>query len=268
MNIVKEFEELLESLYPNTKAIAVNSGTSALIACLQSLDLYPGSCDEAGDEVITTPFTFQATSDAILLSGGIPVFADINEHDHLINMFEVDKLINCYTKAIVPVNLFGRISMRSPTTRCNNIPIIEDSAQSFLHPHNMNTLSDAQCFSFYRTKNLQAGEGGAIVVKNDGLLDYEKIWSICNNGRLPGKPKYEHYNIGYNFRMSEHTALILYNQLRYHQKGITSEIGIYDESNGYYPMLVYQQPSYKKLGITGKCPVAEEYIKEKRNGSK
>lgn len=256
MNIVKEFEELLESYYPGTKAIAVNSGTSALVACLKSL--FSG----CGDTVITTPFTFQATSDAIILANMEPVFADIYEGNHLISTSCVGKLIDSSTRAIVPVNLFGRICDSYLPMVTKNIPIIEDSAQAFLHQDNIAFFGDAQCFSFYRTKNLQAGEGGAIVIRESGKLDYEKIWSICNNGRLPNRPKYEHYNVGYNFRMSEHTALILYNQLKYHSQAIIAELGKYNESDGYYPKLVYQQESYKKLGITGNCPVAEALVKK------
>lgn len=254
MNIVAEFEALLESYYPNTKAIAVNSGTSALLACLKSLDL------KEKDEVITTPFTFQATTDAIVLAGGTPVFADISIPTHLITPNTVKPVLSGNSKCIVPVNLFGRVVLDG-VINLNKLPTIEDSAQAFLHPKNLVTRSDAQCFSFYRTKNLQASEGGAIIVKKNGMLDYEKIWSICNNGRLPDKPKYEHYYVGYNFRMSEHTALILYNQLKYHPKSIKAELGIYGEKNGYYKTLTYQQPSYTGR-FTPNCPNAEKVVKK------
>lgn len=259
MNVVVEFEHLLEEYYPGTMAIAVNSGTSALFACLKAIKM--GSIDT----VITTPFTFQATADAIVLAGGRPRFADIHEENCLINAESVRNTIDATTRAIVPVNLFGQIYDSYLPMVTKHLPIIEDSCQAFLHPDNFSFFGDAQCFSFHRSKNLQCGEGGAIVIKKNGRLDCEKIWSICNNGRLPGKPRHEFYNIGFNFRMSEHLALILYNQLKHHPTSIQAELGSYNTKDGYYSKLVYQQPSYQWLYPKPRCPIAEKIAKKVEN---
>ena len=97
------FEEEFKKEFGVRDAIAVNSGTSALIATLCSLDLKPT------DEIITTPFTFAATTAAILIAGGKPVFVDIDEMNHLINAYKIKDAITENTKAILPVHLFGRV---------------------------------------------------------------------------------------------------------------------------------------------------------------
>lgn len=251
--VVEEFEKLIATKYKvdAKNVIAVNSGTSALIAALYSLDLN-------GGEVITTPFTFQATSDAIILAGGKPVFADIDPETHLIDIKSILSMITDKTKAIVPVHLFGRVfdTKKLMHSMPRFIPLVEDACQCFLHPK-LKLNGSLMCFSFYRTKNLQCDEGGAIIVKYS--TDIQKIKAICNNGRTK---RFQHEYVGFNFKMSEHCALVAYNQLKYHEKSIINELGSYDEKNGFYPKLVYHQPSYVNRGITGNCPVAEKVVKE------
>jgi dTDP-4-amino-4,6-dideoxygalactose transaminase len=252
---VKEaFEKELIKYFPHTKdAIAVNSGTSALIACLWSLDMNPG------DEVITTPFTFQATTNAIVIAGGTPVFVDIGD-DYLINADLIEEKITDKTRAIVPVNIFGKLcnikKISDLAYEYGNIAVIEDSAQSFggQWPRG----SDAQCYSFYKTKNLSTFEGGAIVIPNVSLLNHKKIRAICDNGQTS---KYYHEYIGFNFKMSDMTALLGLERLKLHMVGALSELGMYGPQSGHYPTLTYQQPAIKKRGITGDCPNAERLVR-------
>ena len=101
-----------------------------------------------------------------------------------------------------------------------------------------------------------------ICVPKGSRLDDEKIRSICNHGQMG---KYNHEHLGFNFRLAEPLCLMAYEQMKLHMKGITSELGIRGPNQGHYPNVVYQQPAYKKLGIIGNCPVAEEVAYKKKN---
>lgn len=241
------FEQLLTETLEVEHTIAVNSGTSALIAALYSLDLKPG------DEVITTPFTFQATINAIIIAGGTPVFADI-EDDYLLDPTQVRLSMTDRTKAILPVNLFGQICRIEAIKDCivnTDILIIEDCAQSF----GLETvMSDVQCYSFYKTKNLSTFEGGAITFPKGSRMDHDKIRAICDNGQTS---KYKHDYIGFNFRMSDLSALVGIERLKMHKTAIISELGMYGPADGHYPLLAYQQEAIRRLNYYGNCPNAE-----------
>lgn len=252
------FETELASYLNVPNVIAVNSGTSALIGALWSLDLKPE------DEVITTPFTFISTTNAIIIAGGKPVFVDIKKEDHLIDDRRIEEAITKNTKAIVPVHLFGRTCNMTEIMRIAkkfDLIVIEDAAQSFgcLYQNSMTgSIGDAGCFSFYKTKNLSTFEGGAIAIKNESKLSHDKIRAICDPGinRIDGK------YIGFNFRMPEPCALIGYEKLKLHKPTIEAEIGRYDERNGFYKKLVYQYEVYRELGHYPNCPIAEEVVKQ------
>lgn len=262
--VVDRFEEELSEFLSVPNVVAVNSGTSALIASLWHLGLSPG------DEVITTPFTYQATINAILIAGGTPVFVDINEDDFLINVDKIEEAITDRTMAIIPVHLFGQSCAMTKIIdicRKHGLYLIEDAAQAFglkLGQKYVGTFGDVGCFSFYKTKNLSTFQGGAIAIPYNSDIDVEKIRAICNNGQI-GKYNFEH--IGFNFEMSELSALVGMERLLMHKKGITSELGIYGIKNGHYPRVAYDTPALHRLGITGNCPVAELVAERVRNGS-
>jgi len=254
------FENYVKSKFDLKDCIAVNNGTSALIAVLWSLDLKPG------DEVITTPFTFIATSNAIIISGGKPVFADVDPETFLIDPEEIIKLITPRTKAIIPVHLYGRVCEMEKINKIAKemgIIVIEDTAQAFGSTchcgKNAGMMSDAGTFSFYKTKNISTFEGGMICIPKCSNLDSKKIRSICNQGQ---DGKYNHVNIGFNFRLAEPLCLMAYEQMKLHMKGIKAELGFRGPEQGHYPSLVYQQPAYINLGIEGNCPRAEKIAKE------
>lgn len=255
------FEEYIKKEFNIRECITCNSGTSALIAVLYSLDLKPD------DEIITTPLTFIATSNSVVIAGGRPVFADIKEEDFLIDPVEIEKKITEKTKAIIPVHLYGRCCDMDAIMNIAakyNLLVIEDTSQSFGKKYNnkrLGTIGDAGTFSFYKTKNISTFEGGMISIPHHSKFDGEKIRSICNQGQVG---KYNHEYIGFNFRLAEPLILLAYERIKLHMTGVESELGLRGPEQGHYPEVVYNQPIYKKMGITGSCPVAEkaaEYIK-------
>ena len=257
------FEDYCKETFNQKDVIAVNNGTSALIAPLWSMDLQPD------DEVITTPFTFIATSNSILISGGKPVFVDISEDDYLIDVDKIEGAITEKTKAIIPVHLYGRACNMDRIMEIadkHNLVVIEDTAQAFGAEYNskmLGTIGDAGTFSFYKTKNISTFEGGMITIPHHSKLDSDKIRSITDQGQVG---RYNHEYVGYNFRLTEPVCLISVSQMKIHMIGIKAELGIRGPAQGHYPNVVYDQPAYKRLGITGDCPIAEAVaaeIKEK-----
>lgn len=280
------FEQEFCKRFQVSDAIAVNSGTSALIAALWSLDLQPG------DEVITTPFTFIATTNAILIAGGKPVFVDIDPVSKLIDPELIEAAITDKTKAIIPVHLYGRMCNMPRIMEISqerNLMVIEDAAQAFgsacdfehapiLAPcisladrthreahccsgkkaRKAGTIGDVGCFSFYKTKNFSTFEGGMITVPEGSRMDAGKMRAICDQGQVG---KYNHEYVGFNFRLAEPLCLIGLEKLKIHQRAYMSELGMRDESHGHYPNVVYEQPAYKRRGLTGNCPNAEAAAK-------
>jgi len=256
------FENYVKERFDLEDCIAVNNGTAALIAPLWSLDMSPG------DEVITTPFTFIATANAIVIAGAKPVFVDIDPETYLIDPEKIRAAITPRTKAIIPVHLYGRICEMekiNEIAKRNNLVVIEDTAQAFGAESKSGKyagmLSDAGSFSFYKTKNISTFEGGMICIPKGSVLDSKKIRSICDQGQVG---KYNHEHIGFNFRLAEPLCLMALEQMKIHMTGIRAELGIRGPEQGHYPRVVYDQPSYKRLEISGNCPIAEKVAQEIR----
>ena len=254
------FENYVKETYDLEDCIAVNNGTSALIAPLWSMDLQPD------DEVITTPFTFIATSNAILIAGAKPVFVDIDPETLLIDANKIEHAITSKTRAIMPVHLYGRVCEMekiNAIAKKHNLVVIEDTAQAFgatCHCGKMaGMMSDCGTFSFYKTKNISTFEGGMICIPKESNLDSEKIRSICNQGQVG---RYNHEYIGFNFRLAEPLCLMAYEQMKLHMKGIKSELGMRGPEMGHYPNVVYRQPAYVRRGVKGDCPIAEKVASE------
>lgn len=263
--VVREiFENYVKETYDLEDCIAVNNGTSAIIAPLWSMELEPG------DEVITTPFTFIATTNAIIIAGGKPVFVDIDPETLLLDPSRIESAITPKTKAIIPVHLYGRVcDMESinEIAKKYNLIVVEDTAQAFgatCHcgkPAGM--MSDVGTFSFYKTKNISTFEGGMICIPKNSKLDARKIRAICDQGQVG---KYNHEYVGFNFRLAEPLCLMALEQMKLHMVGIKSELGLRGPEQGHYPKLVYQQPIYIKKGIVGDCPIAEKIAKQISDG--
>jgi dTDP-4-amino-4,6-dideoxygalactose transaminase len=258
------FEDYVKSRFNLRDCIAVNNGTSALIAPLWSMDLQ--SCDE----IITTPFTFIASSNSILIAGGKPVFVDIDQDTLLIDPNKIEDAITENTKAIMPVHLYGRVCDMESINRIaekHNLIVIEDTSQAFgavdKNGRYAGMASDVGTFSFYKTKNISTFEGGMICIPEESKLDNLKIRSICDQGQVG---KYNHEYLGFNFRLAEPLCLMALEQMKIHMTGIKAELGIRGPEQGHYPKVVYDQPVYKKLNISGNCPIAEKVADQIRNG--
>lgn len=299
---VLEFEEKFANWIGAKYGIATNSGTSALHVALLACGI------GEGDEVITTPFTFIASGNAIVYTGATPVFADIDLDTYTIDSDSIEDLITDKTKAILPVQLYGQAADMDKIREIaekHDLKIIEDAAQAHGAEYNgekVGTLGDMACFSFYPTKNMTTSEGGMITTNDEELAKKAQMFRAHG-----ASERYHHDEIGYNFRMTDIAAAIglaqlnvidefnnkrisnanyLNEQLKdvegivtpkspdnykhvYHQYTILVEKGNRDDwvefltnkgigTGIHYPIPLYNQPIYKKLGIEGDCPLAEK----------
>lgn len=208
---VKKFEEEVKNYLGVSNAIGVASGTDALHLALKALNI------GKGDEVITTPFTFFATVEAILYVGAKPVFVDIEETTYNIDPEKIEEKITPQTKAIIPVHIFGcpaNMPKIHPIAKKYGLKVIEDAAQAFgasIKEKKIGSFGDLGCFSFYPSKNLGCFGDGGMVVTNDSELA-EKIRILRNHGS-PGR--YIHETVGLNSRLDEIQAGILRIKLKY-----------------------------------------------------
>lgn len=202
---VKAFEEEAAAYLGVKHAIGLNSGTDALYIALRALGIGPG------DEVITTPFTFFATAEAISHVGATPVFVDIEEGSFNIDPDLIEPAITARTKAIIPVHLFGRPCdmdrIQAVATR-HGLKVVEDCAQSFgakWKGRQTGSMGVFGCYSFFPTKNLSAFGDGGMMVTNDGELA-----ATARMLRVHGsRKKYFNETVGYNSRLDElHAAML------------------------------------------------------------
>ncbi|MFQ6585406.1 DegT/DnrJ/EryC1/StrS family aminotransferase [Priestia megaterium] len=207
----KEIENLIATYIGTPYGIGVGNGTDALYLSLRSLDIGPG------DEVITTPFTFFATGEAIAQVGAKPVFVDIENDTYNINPTKIREKITSNTKAIIVVHLYGQAAKMTEIMELAeefNLKVIEDACQAIgteYRGKRVGGIGDIGCFSFFPSKNLGAyGDGGMIVTKHKNL--YEKISILRNHGSTI---KYRHSLIGINSRLDEFQAAIVLVKFKY-----------------------------------------------------
>ncbi|MEH2437819.1 MAG: DegT/DnrJ/EryC1/StrS family aminotransferase [Nostoc sp.] len=209
--LVEGFEQQFAAYNTVTQCVACNSGTDALYLALRVLDI------GAGDEVITTPFTFIATSEVISAVGAKPVFVDIDATTFNLDVEQVAAAITPKTKAIIPVHLFGQpVDMTSlmAIAQSHNLSVIEDCAQStgtMWANQKVGSIGHIGCFSFYPTKNLGGcGDGGAITTNDPAIAT--KLRILRDHG---SRIRYLHEEIGVNSRLDALQAAILQIKLRY-----------------------------------------------------
>ena len=231
LDFEKEFAEYIGVKH----AISVGNGTDALVLSLKALGI------GANDEVITTPFTFFATAEAISAVGATPVFVDVDKDTFNIDATQIEEKITNKTKAIMPVHIFGQCADMdeiNEIAKKYNLYVIEDACQAIggkYKGRNVGSLGDIACFSFFPTKNLGcAGDGGMIVTNDDNIAiiakalrthgsgeNGQKAYNLLNdieeevksaegsNDTIYNPLKYYNYLIGYNTRLDAIQAAIL-----------------------------------------------------------
>ncbi|MCM1398912.1 MAG: UDP-4-amino-4,6-dideoxy-N-acetyl-beta-L-altrosamine transaminase [Clostridium sp.] len=207
---VGEFEKRVADYVGAKYAVAVNSGTAALhIACL-------AAGIKEGDEVITSPITFAASSNCVLYCGGTPVFADIDECTYNISPAEIEKAITGRTKAIIPVHYTGQpcdMDAIMDIAGKHNLLVIEDAAHALgasYKGRKVGSMADMTCFSFHPVKPITTGEGGMVVTNNEEL--YKRLILFRSHGitrdeammtEQQGDWYYQQLELGYNYRITD-----------------------------------------------------------------
>jgi len=202
---VKELEDKLQAYTGAKHCITVASGTEALLISLMALGIQPG------DEIITTPFTFVATAEVIVLLGAKPVFVDIEPDTCNIDANKIEGMITSKTKAVMPVSLYGQVSDMDEINTIAakyNLPVIEDAAQSFGAEYKGQkscNLSTIGCTSFFPSKPLGCyGDGGAIFTNDDDIA------TACREIRVHGQSqRYVHTRVGVGGRMDTIQCAVL-----------------------------------------------------------
>jgi perosamine synthetase len=228
-----EFEKKL-AVYASVKhAIAVNSGTSALHLIVRALGI------GQRDEVITTPFSFVASSNCILFEHAKPVFVDIEPDTFNINPDLVARAITPRSNAILAVDVFGHPARWKELTElaeAHCLGLIEDSAEAIgseLHGQKCGSFGDAAVFAFYPNKQITTGEGGAVLTNDDAIAKLCR--SMRNQGRGEGDAWLQHSRLGYNYRLSEINCALGIAQLSRIEeiiKARTRVAGFYNERLG------------------------------------
>jgi len=203
---VEQFERMLADYLGVKEAVAVNSGTSGLHLAVRGL----GIC--AGDEVITSPFSFVSSSNCILYEGARPVFVDIDPLTLNMDPEMIEKKISPGTKAILPVHVFGRpadMERIMEIARKHRLAVIEDACEAIGARYGekmAGSESDAAVFAFYPNKQITTGEGGIISTNSSDLAGLCR--SMRNQGRSGAGGWFNHCRLGYNYRLDELSAAL------------------------------------------------------------
>ncbi len=199
---VTAFEQQFATLCHVQEAVAVSSGTAALYLALLAHGI------GAGDEVITTAFSFVATANVILHTGALPVFVDIEPETYTLDPSYLEAALTPRTRAIIPVHLYGHpcdMAQLVPFARKHGLALIEDACQA--HGAQIDGVPVGSfgtgCFSFYATKNMTTGEGGMVTTNDPALA--EQVRLLRNHGQ---QTRYHQTSAGYNLRMTEIQAAI------------------------------------------------------------
>jgi dTDP-4-amino-4,6-dideoxygalactose transaminase len=208
--VVKRLEDDFAALLGVDHVVAVNNGTTALIAALQVLDLQPG------DEVVTSPFTFVATLNAILQAGATARFADISAADFNVDPVAVEQIVGERTRVLMPVHLYGQCADMDallPIVESRGLRVVEDAAQAHgarLHGKAAGSWGIG-CFSLYATKNITSGEGGLISTNDAAVADRLRI--LRNQGM---RERYQYEMAGNNYRLTDLQAALCVPQLAHY----------------------------------------------------
>jgi dTDP-4-amino-4,6-dideoxygalactose transaminase len=209
---VADFEQAYAKLLGAKSCLATASGTTSLMIALHVMGV------DAGDEVITSPYTFIATYNAILNAKALPVFADTDPATLTMDPATIESRITDRTRAIVPVHIFGmpcEMDAINAIAKKNKLAVIEDACQAWLaeyHGRKCGTLADVGCFSFQNSKHIPSGEGGAVTANSEELIDRANCFHNC--GRAVGTNKGKgSFTRGNNYRMTQMQAVMLLQQI-------------------------------------------------------
>ncbi len=231
---VNRFEERFAQYLKVPYVVGVTSATAGLHLALEALGV------GRGDEVITTPMTFIATANAILHAGATPKFVDVEPDTGNIDHRLIEAAITKKTKAILPVHLYGQLcDMRaiSKIARKYKLKVVEDAAHAVEARRDgvrVGQLSDAAAFSFYATKNLTSGEGGAISVQTKKLktiLSQSRTHGLTKDAASKYRKKYQHYDMkfcGWKYNMSNIQAALLVPQIKRIEKNLKIRKKVWD----------------------------------------
>jgi len=206
-----EFERAFADYLGLARAVAVNSGTSALHLLVRALGLGPG------DEVVTTPFTFIASANCALFEGARPVFVDIDPATWNMDVERLAGALSDRTRLLLPVHVFGRpmpMDRVMEVAEARSLPVVEDAAEAVgatCGNRLVGTFGRAAVFAFYPNKQMTTGEGGMIVTDDHHLAD--RCASLRNQGRDPGAGWLAHARLGYNYRLSDINCALGLSQL-------------------------------------------------------
>lgn len=207
---VRAFESEFASFCGVDHGVATANGTTALHAALEALEV------DRGDAVITSPFSFVASANAIRLAGGRPVFADIDPETYTLDPAAVERIARERDDVvgILPVHIYGLAADMHTIEEIaddHDLFVLEDACQAHgaaIDGQRVGSFGDAACFSFYPTKNMTTGEGGMITTDSEALAN--RITGYVNHGRTPdgGASGYDHHELGHNYRMTSLAATI------------------------------------------------------------
>jgi perosamine synthetase len=206
----QQFEERWAEIIGANYCLATANGTASLIVALNALGIGPG------DEVLVPPYTFVATINAVLLQHAIPVFVDSNIETFQMDARKIEAAITKRTACILPVHLGGAaadMDVILEVAKKHKLPVIEDACQAHLAEwkgRKVSSLGDLGCFSFQASKNLNSGEGGAVLSSNEDLIN--RCRGFHNNGNVYGAA-FSYTGAGCNLRMTEFQAALLLEQL-------------------------------------------------------
>jgi dTDP-4-amino-4,6-dideoxygalactose transaminase len=255
---VKEFEKKSAEYLGCKYAVGCASGTDALHLALRAIGI------GQGDEVITTPFTFIATAEAIAYCNATPVFVDVDFDTMNIDVNKIEEKITDRTKAILPVHIFGNpadMNEINKIAKKYNLKVIEDCAQSFGATYDgkqTGNIGDAGCFSFFPSKNLGCYGDGGLVTTNDEEV-YNELIALRNHGMYV---RYYHDKIGYNSRLDDIQAAILNVKIKHIDRFNNERIRVADR----YIELIGDKVKFQKRNEKGKHIYHQfTFISEKRD---
>ncbi|NUM77046.1 aminotransferase DegT [candidate division KSB1 bacterium] len=240
---VAEFEKRFAEFQHAKYALAMCNGTASLWVALKACGV------KAGDEVIIPPYTFIATASAVLMANAVPVFVDIDPNTYNLDPTLLEAAITTRTKAIMPVHIAGQpadLDAILAIARKYRLAVIEDAAQAHgaeWQGRRVGALGDVGSFSFQSSKNMSAGEGGALVSDSKELMD--RCFSYYNCGRVREGAWYDHRVLGSNMRMTAWSAAVLTAQFA----TIAEDMELRDHNAGYLDQRLCEIPGIQPLVI-------------------